>query len=89
MTQRYLVHVAATSKIALAKLQQYDFDLFPHTARQKSKDEFTIDGLLTANQAEQLVRDGYKVLMQRDVAADAEDTNQVIELPEWLAERGF
>ena len=89
MSESYFVQVGASSKQALAKLHAYDFDLFRHTARQTSKNEFTIDGLLTAEQIQRLVKDGYTVLMQQDSAVDAEDTNKVIELPEWLEERGF
>ena len=89
MTERYFVQVGASSKQALTKLQAYDFDLFRHTARQTPEKAFKIDGLLTAEQAEQLVKDGYTVLMQQESSLGAQGASEVIELPEWLAERGF
>jgi hypothetical protein len=89
MAERYFVQVGASSKQALAKLQTYDFDLFRHTARQTREKAFKIDGLLTAEQAERLVKDGYTVLMQQESSLSTQDASEVIELPEWLAERGF
>lgn len=89
MAERYFVQVGASSKESLAKLQTYDFDLFRHTARQTPDKTFKIDGLLTAEQAERLVKDGYTVLMQPESSLSTQDASEVIELPEWLAERGL
>ena len=89
MAERYFVQVGASSKQALAKLQTYDFDLFRHTAKQTPEKAYKIDGLLTAEQAEQLVKDGYTVLMQPESYLGAQDASEVIELEDWLAERGF
>ncbi len=89
MFERYFVQVSASSKKALAKLQSYDFDLFRNTARQTPDKVFKIDGLLTTEQVERLVKDGYTVLMQQGSSLSAQNTNQVIELPDWLAERGL
>jgi hypothetical protein len=89
MSDKYFVQVGAPSKQAFAKLQEYGFDLFRHTARRTPKKEFKIDGLLTAEQSERLVKDGYTVLMQQESSLSALGASEVIELPEWLAERGF
>jgi hypothetical protein len=89
MADKYFVQVGASSKQALAKLQAYDFDLFRHTAKQTPDKAFRIDGLLTTEQAAQLVKDGYTVLMQQESTLSAQGASEVIELPEWLAERGF
>jgi hypothetical protein len=89
MAERYFVQVGAPSKEALAKLQTYDFDLFRHTTKQTPEKVYKIDGLLTVEQAERLVKDGYTVLMQRQAIMGEQDASEVIELKDWLAERGF
>ncbi len=89
MNERHFVRVSAPTRREFAKLQKYDFDLFGHTARRAAKGKFTIDGLLTAEQAEQLRQDGYGVSEQPELAVDLQAANNVIELPDWLAERGF
>lgn len=89
MAERYFVQVGASSKEALVNLQAYDYDLFRHTSRQTSERVYNIDGLLTVEQAERLVKDGYTVLMQRGSSMGVEDASDVIELKDWLAERRF
>ena len=89
MAEKYFVQVGASSKEALAKLQTYDFDLFRHTAKQTPEKAYKIDGLLTVEQAERLVKDGYTVLVQQESTMGAQDASEVIELKDWLAERGF
>ncbi len=89
MNDRFFVRVSAASEEALAALQKYGFDLFRHTVKSTADKRFTIDGLLTTEQAAQLVKDGYVVEMRENAAADAYGAPPTVELAEWLAERGF
>jgi len=89
MAEKYFVQVRAASKEELTKLQTYDLDLFRHTAKRTPDKTYKIDGLLTAEQAERLVKDGYTVLMQPESYLGTQDASAVVELEDWLAERRF
>jgi hypothetical protein len=85
MADRFFVKVFAPTRAGLAQLQKFDLDLFQPTARADER-EATIEGLLTMHDVEQLVRNGYRVLVEEEASkrARARDT---IELGRWLEER--
>ncbi len=89
MNEKFHVQVSAPNQEAFARVQECDFDMLRHTARRTADKQYVIDGLLTADEAAQLVRDGYAVQMERLKGPETDASAMVVELPEWLAERGF
>ena len=85
MADRFFVTVFAPGKNRLAELQQFDFDLFHPTARATDL-EATIEGLLTMQEVEQLVRRGYRVLVEEESSKRAR-AHETIEVGRWLEER--
>ena len=84
---RYFVTVYARSADDLLRLQAHGFDLFPQTAKQGRTDEashpFTIDGLLSVEEAETLVATGYQVRLEDTVEARS-NSGESAELGDWL-----
>ena len=85
MADRFFVKVFAASKAELVQLQKFDLDLFQPTARANER-EASIEGLLTMRDVEQLVRHGYRVLVEEESTKRARARN-TIELGQWLEER--
>jgi hypothetical protein len=85
MADRFFVKVLASGKRQLQELQSFDLDLFPPTARAGEK-EATIEGLLTLEQVERLVKSGYRVLVEEEASKRAR-ARDVVELEEWLRQR--
>jgi hypothetical protein len=84
---RFFVKVYTQSKRALLDLQKYELDLFRSTARSAGPTSFDIDGLLTMEQVERLVRDGYSVLVEHHETSRSRAAREIAEFPQWLAER--
>ncbi len=84
---RFFVKVYAQSKRALLDLHKYEFDLFQSTARATEDKRFHIDGLLTMEQVERLVRDGYSVLVEHHETRRSRAADEVAEFQQWLDER--
>ena len=85
---RFFVTVYARSADDLRSLQEYGLDLFPQTAKQlptaDASHTFTIDGLLTTEEAESLVGKGYQVRLEDTVEARS-NTGEPQEFGDWLA----
>jgi hypothetical protein len=63
------VRITASSREHLLALQQFpELDLFRHTARQLEDGVYTVDGLLSREQIDQLLVEGYTI----EVVADAD-----------------
>jgi hypothetical protein len=84
---RFFVKILAADAVALRRLQKFDFDLFRPTARVTKDKRATIEGLLTMDQIEKLVLDGYQVLVEEEVSKRAHGRRQILTLEEWRAER--
>jgi len=85
MTDRFFVKVYAAGKSQLAKLQEFDLDLFHPTARVDER-AAVIEGLITLQDVERLVRSGYQVLIEEESSKRAR-ARDVIQLEQWLQER--
>jgi hypothetical protein len=83
---RYFVVILAPDAAALRALQAFEFDVFPQTARGDAGKDFgfTIDGLLTMEEIERLVKEGYRVHIEDAAERRARGAENVIEFPEWL-----
>lgn len=86
MADRYFVKVFASHKRQLLQLQKFDLDLFQPTARLVRGTEAVIEGLLTMEEVERLVKSGYRVLVEEESSKRAR-ARDVIELEQWLQER--
>lgn len=85
MADRFFVKVYASNKSQLAKLQEFDLDLFHPTARLEGE-AAVIEGLLTLKEVERVVRSGYRVLVEEESSKRAR-ARDVIQLEQWLQER--
>lgn len=85
MAERFFVKVFASSKADLLQLQKFDLDLFHPTARA-GEGEAVIEGLMTMSEVEQLVRSGYRVLVEEESSRRAR-ARDVAELGQWLEAR--
>ena len=86
MPERFFVKVYAADRRRLAQLQRFDYDLFQPTARVDRDGAAVIDGLLTLAQIENLVKAGYRVLVEAEGSARARG-QEVVEFSQWLEER--
>ena len=84
---RFFVRVFAANPLALRRLQKFDFDLFQPTARQTEDKRASIDGLLTMEEIEKLVLDGYQVLIEEEASRRAHGQKETMTVEEWRAER--
>jgi len=84
---RFFVRVFAANPLALRRLQKFDFDLFQPTARQTEGKRASIDGLLTMEEIEKLVLDGYQVLIEEEASRRAHGQKETMTVEEWRAER--
>lgn len=85
MPDRFFVKVYAPGKRQLVQLQKFDLDLFQPTVRLR-EGEAVIEGLLTMKDVEQLVRSGYRVLVEEESSKRAR-ARDVVQLEQWLHER--
>jgi hypothetical protein len=85
MADRFFVKVFASGKRELLQLQKFDFDLFQPTARVR-EGEAVIEGLLTLEEVERLVKSGYRVLVEEESSKRAR-VSDVVELERWLHQR--
>lgn len=88
MERKFFVTIVATNRRALLNLADYQLDLFQATAKSANNQEFTIEGLLSLPQIEQLVMSGYRVLIQDESSKRARATQQVSGLQEWMRSMG-
>jgi hypothetical protein len=84
MENRYFVTIVADSREAMLKLRDYDLDLFRQTSRVTERQRYTIDGLLAAEEVEQLVQDGYSVNMQKQAMPKTTAQTEIVSFEEWL-----
>ena len=85
MADRFFVKVFASSKRELLQLQKFDLDLFQPTARF-GEGAAVIEGLLTMEQVERLVKSGYRVLVEEESSKRAR-VSDVVEAERWLQQR--
>ena len=84
---RYFVTVYARTADDLRRLQQHGLDLFGQTAkkaRSRVPYPFSIEGLLTTEQVETLVKDGYRVTLEEPAEARSHAAADTVEFSAWL-----
>ncbi len=86
MKRRFFVTIRARNRSDLVELQKYEFDLFQATA-ELDKEQTAIQGLLTLEQIERLVVDGYKVLVEEE-SSKRSRAHEVTSLKQWLEAMG-
>lgn len=88
MVNKFFVVVFASTRRALLSLSSYHLDLFQATAHASQNQEFTIEGLLSLEEIERLVEDGYRVLVQEETSKRARATQEVTGFQEWMRAMG-
>ncbi|WP_088889142.1 M14 family zinc carboxypeptidase [Leptolyngbya ohadii] len=88
MARKFFVVVFASTRRALLNLSNYHLDLFQATAQTAQNQEFTIEGLLSLEEVERLVNDGYRVLIQEEASKRARATQEVTSFQEWMQAMG-
>ena len=83
---RFFVKVFAQDRDSLLRLQKYDYDLFHQSAKQTPDKAASIEGLLTMPEVEQLVLDGYRVLIE-DEASKRSRAKEILTFEQWRQER--
>jgi len=84
MSRSFFVTVIAPTRRSLLKLREYGLDLFRPTAKVTERKEYTIDGLLTLEQVEHLVIDGYQVLVKEESSQKARGRTETVDFKEWI-----
>ena len=82
--KRFFVKIFANSKGALLQLQKFDLDLFHATSRAGERQDFIIEGLVTLDQAGQLVEAGYRVLLEEEASKRSRASREIVEFATWL-----
>jgi carboxypeptidase T len=86
MVAKYFVEVTAPTKQALINLQKLELDMFSPTAKTTDKNEFTIEGLVTSEDVDRLVKKGYKVLVKKESPTSTPAVSETASLSDWIAE---
>jgi len=84
MARIFFVTIVAPSRRTLAKLQEYDFDLFQSTSKLNERKEFTIEGLLTLEEVGRLVEDGYRVVVEEESSKRSRAQSETIQFEDWI-----
>ncbi len=68
MAKRYFVEIIAENNLKLRRLQKMDLDIFQPSAKSlnNEKKEVSIEGLVTIEEINQLIQNGYKVMIKED-----------------------
>ncbi|MGE0642252.1 MAG: hypothetical protein AB7P24_01145 [Nitrospira sp.] len=83
----YFVIIYATDPDSLRALQKFELDVFPQTSKRNSSREeyqYSIDGLLTIEQVEKIVRSGYRVEILDPAEKRMRAADNITEFPQWL-----
>jgi len=83
MVTKYFVEVIASNKQQLINLQKLELDLFQPTAKSINDNEFKIDGLITLDDINKLVENGYKVLVKKESMKNTPAIEETISFADW------
>lgn len=79
MSTKYFVEIMASNKHQLINLQKFELDLFPPTVKKDdNKNKFTIEGLITLDEVNKLVENGYKVFVKKEAIKKTPATEEVV-----------
>lgn len=82
-SNRFFVTVTASSAAELRRLSGRGLDLFMPTAQKKGR-RTAIEGLLTLEEVDELVRDGYRVSVDAPMESRARAATETTTLDAWL-----
>jgi carboxypeptidase T len=80
---KYFVEVIASNKQQLINLQKFELDLFQPTAKSIDDKEFKIDGLISLDDINKLVENGYKVIIKNESKKKTPAVQETTSFQEW------
>ena len=83
MVTKYFVEVIASNKQQLINLQKFELDLFQPTAKSIDDKEFKIDGLISSDEINKLVENGYKVVIKKESMKKTPAVQETTSFQEW------
>ena len=83
MTARFFVEIIAKSKQQLMDLQKFELDLFQSTAKSSEDKKFSIDGLITLEDVNKLVQNGYRVLIKKESMKRTPAIDETMSFEQW------
>src|SRR5215207_4026955 len=83
MVTKYFVEVIASNKQQLINLQKFELDLFQPTAKSIDDKEFKIDGLISLDDINKLVENGYKVVIKNESMKKTPAVQETTSFQEW------
>ena len=83
MVTKYFVEVIASNKQQLINLQKFELDLFQPTAKSINDKEFKIDGLISLDDINKLVENGYKVVIKNESTKKTPAVQETTSFQEW------
>jgi murein tripeptide amidase MpaA len=83
MVTKYFVEVIASNKQQLINLQKFELDLFQPTAKSINDKEFKIDGLISLDDINKLVENGYKVVVKNESTKKTPAVQETTSFQEW------
>jgi len=86
--RRYFTTVVARTSQLLRDLAEEGLDLFQATAKETEDGRFTIEGLLTIEEVQRLVDEGYEVVVHEEASKRARAQTEKIDIGQWLEGMG-
>jgi carboxypeptidase T len=85
MTKRYFVEILAEDNLKLRRLQKMDLDVFQPSAKSlnNEKKEVSIEGLVTIEEINQLIQNGYKVLIKKEAPSQTPAVEEMVSFQDW------
>lgn len=83
MTTKYFVQVIANDRQQLMDLQKFELDLFQATAKPTNDKKFSIEGLITLDDVDKLVKNGYRVLVKKESPKRTPAIEETMSFQEW------
>jgi len=87
VSTKYFVEITASNKKQLVNLQKFELDLFPPTVKIADKDKFTIEGLITLDEVNKLVGNGYKVFVKKEAIKKTPAVEEIIPFQNFVEKR--
>ena len=86
--RRYFSTVVARTRQSLRDLAEEGVDVVQATAKDTGDGKFTIEGLLTIDEVQRLVDNGYEVVVHEGASRRARAQTETIEFEQWLGGMG-
>ncbi|MGB9168987.1 MAG: M14 family zinc carboxypeptidase [Nitrososphaeraceae archaeon] len=83
MTTRFFVQIIAKNKQQLMDLQKFELDLFQSTGKSIEDRKFSIDGLITLEDVNKLVQNGYRVMVKKESMKRTPALDEIMSFEEW------